>query len=508
MIGLRSLFFLFIALLCSTIAAPAHAERRVALVIGNSAYPLARLDNPKHDAELMAETLRGVGFTLVGGGPQLDLNGSKFRDAIKEFGRQSQGAEAALFYYAGHGAQVRGINYLIPTDATDADVDMIDANVVLRQMQSAGAGLNVLVLDACRSDPFSSFTVAGRASDTVRYRDWTTGGGLAEMTAPPRTLIAFAAQPNKVAQDGAGRDSPFTAALAEALRKPGLDLNAIFSRVQAEVYEKTHHEQTPYYVAIIIPLFYFNGPTDAPNGSPALPALPPVIVGPSEAERAWGFVKDTTSQEVLGDFIRRYGDTLYGTLARERLEELKKTAKKQDFNDPSPVADPASFREVLERLYELNFDPDLSDSGSASEPTRRAIREFEQLNGLAPTGAATVGLLRRLRAAGSLKPWGALVYGNDTNKWGMAWDEDSRRAALAHARMSCGDAKNCPSEISFFGSQCGAFAYSASSWAIIARDEIGKAKEAALAECGRRGKSCQIVAAVCANGADRVNAAK
>jgi hypothetical protein len=163
---------------------------------------------------------------------------------------------------------------------------------------------------------------------------------------------------------------------------------------------------------------------------------------------------------------------------------------------------------MLDRLYELNFDPDLSDSGSASEATRQAIREFEKLNGLPPTGATTMGLLRRLRVAGTLKPWGAIVYGKDSNKWGMAWDEDTRRAALAHARASCGEARNCPSEISFFGSQCGAFAYSDSGWAIISRDEIGRAKEAALTECSKRGRSCQIVAAVCANGGDRNSAAK
>lgn len=104
MIGLRSRFSLLLALLCLAIAAPAHAEKRVALVIGNSAYRAARLENPKHDAELMAETLRGVGFTLVGGSAQLDLDGGKFRDAIKEFGKELQGADVGLFYYAGHGA--------------------------------------------------------------------------------------------------------------------------------------------------------------------------------------------------------------------------------------------------------------------------------------------------------------------------------------------------------------------------------------------------------------------
>jgi hypothetical protein len=508
MTGLRSRFSLLLALYCLTVAAPAHAEKRVALIIGNSAYRSARLENPQHDAELMAETLRSVGFTLVGGSAQLDLDGGKFRDAIKEFGKELQGADVGLFYYAGHGAQVRGQNYLIPIDATDVDLDMIDANAVLRQMQGAGPSVNIVILDACRNDPFGSFTMAGRASDTVRYRDWNTGGGLAEMTAPPGTLIAFAAQPNKVAQDGAGRDSPFTAALAETIRKPGLDLNSVFSRVQAAVYDKTRHEQTPYYVSIIIPTFYFTAPTDTQNGSTRVSPPPPVGAGPSEAERAWAYVKDTTSQDVLQDFIRRFGDTFYGTLAREKLEELTKTAKRQDFNDARPITDPALLKEVLDHLYELNFDPDLSDNGSVTESSRRAIREFEQLNGLPPTGVATMGLLQRLRAAGGLKPWGAIVYGKDSNKWGMAWDEDSRKAALAHARMSCGDAKNCPAEISFFGSQCGAFAYSGSGWSITARDEVGKAKEAALAECGKHGKSCQIVAAVCANGSDRVSAAK
>ncbi|MGA8612433.1 MAG: DUF4189 domain-containing protein, partial [Xanthobacteraceae bacterium] len=174
----------------------------------------------------------------------------------------------------------------------------------------------------------------------------------------------------------------------------------------------------------------------------------------------------------------------------------------------TPITDPALLKEVVERLYELNFDPDLSDDGAGTEATRLAIRQFEQQTGLPLTGAATMGPLQRLRAAGGLKPWGAIVYGKDSNKWGMAWGEDSRKAALTHARVSCGEAKNCPVEISFFGSECGAFAYSGSGWAIIARDEIGKAKEAALAECGKRGKSCQIVAAVCANGSDRNSAAK
>lgn len=111
-----------------------------------------------------------------------------------------------------------------------------------------------------------------------------------------------------------------------------------------------------------------------------------------------------------------------------------------------------------------------------------------------------------MRAIDGLKPWGAIVYGKGDGKWGMAWGENTRTAAVAHARTSCGDVKNCPVEISFFGTECGMFAYSRSSWAITARDDIRKAKDAALADCGKRGKSCAIVASVCANGAERFSA--
>src|SRR5215470_4284256 len=139
------------------VASPANADKRVALVVGNSAYlNVPRLDNPKNDARLMADTLRSLGFILVGNGAQLDLDDTAFRNIVQSFGNQLQGADVALFYYAGHGVQVRGTNYLVPVDAnpaSEADVDfqMLDMSLVLRQMEGAGAKLNLLVLDACRN---------------------------------------------------------------------------------------------------------------------------------------------------------------------------------------------------------------------------------------------------------------------------------------------------------------------------------------------------------------------
>ena len=133
-----------IALLSLLSAGPATAEKRIALVVGNSAYQnITRLDNPRNDATLMAETLSGLGFTLIGGSAQLDLDKAALDIDVQNFGRQIQGADVALFYYAGHGVQVNGSNYLVPVGANptrEADVDfqMVDINLVLRQMQGSG----------------------------------------------------------------------------------------------------------------------------------------------------------------------------------------------------------------------------------------------------------------------------------------------------------------------------------------------------------------------------------
>ena len=170
-----------------------------------------------------------------------------------------------------------------------------------------------------------------------------------------------------------------------------------------------------------------------------------------------------------------------------------------------PIGDAVLLNELRDRLYELNFDPGAL-YGPLTDANRKAIREFQQQINVPPTGAATLGLLRRLRELNGLRPWASIVFNKDTGKWGMAWDESTRKSAVARARISCGDLTACPVEVSFFGTSCGAFAHSRANWAISARDDIGKARAAALADCGRHGKSCQIVAAVCANGAERFSA--
>jgi tripartite-type tricarboxylate transporter receptor subunit TctC/uncharacterized caspase-like protein len=293
----------------------AFADKRVALVIGNSSYEnVTRLDNPTNDAKLMAETLRALGFTVVGGGAQVNLNKPGIDRAVQTFGAQLRGADVGLFYYAGHGVQVRGTNYLVPVDAnptSEADVDfqMLDTTVVLRQMESAGTKLNLVILDACRNNP-----LGGRGLRA-------TNGGLAQMQAPEGTLISFATQPGSVARDGSDGNSPYTKALAQTIKRPGLSIFDAFNEVGLAVMQATGNAQQPWVSnSPIRGAFHF-------ADLPPAPAAAPVPAAPTQSDlagQAWTVTKDTTSQAVLDDFIRQFGSTIYGSMARARLEELKK----------------------------------------------------------------------------------------------------------------------------------------------------------------------------------------
>jgi Caspase domain len=267
------------------LAGSALAEKRVALVVGNSSYRyIAALDNPQNDANLIADTLRRAGFTIVGGGAQLDLDKAGFDNAVQRFGKQLQGADVALFYYAGHGVQVRGANYLVPINANptkEADVDfqMVDANVVLRQMESAGTRLNLVILDACRNNPFG-----GRGLRA-------TAGGLAQMQAPEGTLISFATQPGNIAQDGSDGHSPYTKALAATIPRAGLDVFRAFNEVGLAVKRATGGAQQPWVSSSPIDgSFYFSGL--APGAAPDPPAVssprpsPPASAPKNESKQA------------------------------------------------------------------------------------------------------------------------------------------------------------------------------------------------------------------------------
>ena len=273
-------FAVLLMLLTGVATTPAVAENRVALVVGNANYVnVPSLDNAGSDAELMASTLKGLGFKLVGGSAQINLDKSAFDGALRNFGSQLQGADVGLFYYAGHGLQLRGANYLVPVGANptreaDADFELEDVALVMRQMEAAGTRLNLVMLDACRNNPFGGRGL--RAIDS----------GLAQMRAPEGTLISFATQPGNVAQDGGDGHSPYTRALVQTIQRRGLGVFDVMNQVGLTVKRATGGTQQPWVSSSPIDgSFYFAG-AEAP-GEPAvrLQSKPdPVVIPPgSEA---------------------------------------------------------------------------------------------------------------------------------------------------------------------------------------------------------------------------------
>jgi uncharacterized caspase-like protein len=237
----RTIVFVVIAtwLGCSS----AFAEKRVALVIGNSAYKnVPRLANPVNDVTMVAAMLKNAGFDLVT--TKLDVNLVEMRKALREFGVQARNADVAVIFYAGHGIELDGNNYLIPTDAVlDIDTDVFDETFPLDRVLftvEPAKQLRLIILDACRDNPFAKTmkrTIAARS----------VGRGLAKVEPnSPNTMIAFAAKAGSTASNGDSKNSPFAVALVEHLPKPGLDLRKAFGFVRDDVLKNTGYKQEPY----------------------------------------------------------------------------------------------------------------------------------------------------------------------------------------------------------------------------------------------------------------------
>jgi uncharacterized caspase-like protein len=296
-------------LLVISAASTAHAEKRVALVIGNAAYKNAvTLQNPRNDATDVSEALKRLGFeTIVG----FDLDKAGMEDATIKFARAARDADVALVYYSGHAMQRRGINYLMPVDAElrdDADLRrLIRVDDVVEDLSQA-KNLRILVLDSCRVNPL--------ADELSKAMELTRGPpvdrGIARMIAPKGMIISFATQPNQTAADGQGRNSPYTIAFLKNIEAPE-EIGTIFHHMTADVYNETQGKQLPELSLSVVGDFYLKGRPETTANVPM-----------SDAERAWAATQSTTSQAVLEDFVRRYGDSFYGTLARARLEELKR----------------------------------------------------------------------------------------------------------------------------------------------------------------------------------------
>ena len=232
MLYLRLLIAAF--LLQGVAALPAAAEKRVALVIGNSAYLNAgTLSNPANDATDTAKVLNGFGFDVILG---LDLTRPDFEQKVRAFSHALESADAAVLFYAGHGLQVGGKNYLLPVDAKlsserDLDFEAVSLDFVLKQMEVGRDGkINIVFLDACRDNPLSK-----NLARSMGTRSVNVGQGLAEVQTGVGTFIAYSTQPGNVALDGEGRNSPFTAAFAKHVQEPGRNLTAIMIDVRKDV---------------------------------------------------------------------------------------------------------------------------------------------------------------------------------------------------------------------------------------------------------------------------------
>src|ERR1700741_5213260 len=236
---------LLVSLICMLFSAEsALADKRVAFVVGNGAYKnVAQLPNPPMDAKAMASTLRNVGFEVVEGP---DLTPDKMTEKLLDFGKRAQGADIAVFFYAGHGIAISGTNYLLPVDAdikSEMDVKLGAAiNIDLTLDQTMGdAKVKLVFLDACRDNPFAA-KIRSTATRSV-----SVGQGLAEMKSGEGTLIAFATGPGQTALDGQeGTNSPFTRALIAHIAEPGIEIQQAMTEVRAQVNEETNKGQLPW----------------------------------------------------------------------------------------------------------------------------------------------------------------------------------------------------------------------------------------------------------------------
>lgn len=312
----------------------AGTERRVALILGNSAYRHApSLPNPVNDAKAMADSLRAAGFELVGGAPQIDLDRAATERAIRSFGARLAGADVGLFFYAGHGMQARGTNYLLPVSAnlekeSDVRYELIDIAMVLDEMALAESRMNIVILDACRNNPFG-----GRGMRAA-------SPGLAQMQAPAGTIIAYATQPGAVAADGTGSNSPYTEALSKALLKPGETVFDVFNDVGITVKRNTGGVQQPWVSASPIEgRFYFLGPTTVvTQPQPESPAAAGAAAGADKETLFWDSIKGSSNRGLFEAYLKQFPQGTFTAIAEARIAELGGMAGAAATAERAPVS--------------------------------------------------------------------------------------------------------------------------------------------------------------------------
>jgi hypothetical protein len=335
---------LLAALLTLFHALPLAAAERVALVIGNSAYKSApALKNPRNDAEDLAAALARLGFQVLKG---TDVDQYNLKALVRSFSHEIETASIAVFFYAGHGLQVNGKNYMIPVDASfekeaDLDFEAIDVNFVLRQLERKDR-TNIVFLDACRNNPFTT-----RLVSTMGQRSVFVGRGLARVETGVGTFIGFATQPDAIAHDGEGKNSPFTAALLKYIEEPGLDIELLMRRVREDVIAATQGKQVPWSNSSLVgDKVVLKAAPEASDTEPGTsiavpPAPPPDTANAREIELAyWNSVKDSGNPAFLKAYLDTYPKGSFANLARAMIVELegKDRAKAEPQSKEEPLA--------------------------------------------------------------------------------------------------------------------------------------------------------------------------
>lgn len=359
---MRSAFFFLLALILSISTDTAWAGKRVALVIGVSAYKqVPQLTNPARDAEAMTALFKKAGFDAVDN--RRDLGISELRRAVRDFSATSQDADVAVVYYAGHGIEVDGANYLVPADARLAsDFDIEDETISLDRVMRALDGarrLKLVILDACRDNPFATSmkrTVASRA----------IGRGLAKVEpSMSDTLIAFAAKAGAVASDGDGQNSPFATALVRNIAEPGLDLRIAFGRVRDEVLKATGNRQEPFVYGSL--------------GGDTVALVPRLADPEAEARVDYELAAQVGTRETWDSFLAKHPTGFFANLARgqnSKLEAAQQSRAKAD--DAKRQADELATQKAADFRRQLEEQSARQTAEAKQKLSEQAKRDLDE----------------------------------------------------------------------------------------------------------------------------------
>ena len=373
--GYLKLRKILLAAVLLLVCQPAFAEKRVALVLANSTYQNApQLANPVNDGAVIAAKFREAGFDVVDS--RHDLPAAETRRALRDFADRARDADIAVVYYAGHGIEVDGANYLIPVDAKlERDTDVYDEAFSLDRVLVAiepARQLRLVILDACRDNPFSKTMKRSVASRAI-------GRGLARIEpTSPNTLIAYSAKAGSTAADGDASNSPFTLALAKHLTTPGLDVRRAFGFVRDDVLKTTSNKQEPFVYGSLggddVPLVPAKPAASAP-ASNSQPASNPQ----AEARRDYELALQVGNKDALNAFVAQYPDGFYASLARIQLAKLAAEEARLAATEKARLAEQERARLAAEGTQKAQQLKAAEADARAAEQARIAAEKAKQV---------------------------------------------------------------------------------------------------------------------------------